>query len=82
MFQYILEGIDKVKHRVEVDYNTSSDSYAKLRPEGKTDLNHLLERIKEKKRHFNSIRCVVSWWSSVTNIKFVKTVKLIFFVSH
>ncbi len=50
MFQYILEGVDKVKHRVEVDYNTSSDSYAKLRPERKTDLNHLLERIKEKKR--------------------------------
>jgi len=50
VFQYILEGIDKVKHRVEVDYNASSDSYAKLRPEGKTDLNHLLERIKEKKR--------------------------------
>ena len=39
-----------MKHRAEAEYNTSSDSYEKLKPEGKTDLNHLLARIKEKKK--------------------------------
>jgi len=48
VIQYNLRGEIKVKNKL--DYNVSRDQYTKLGSEPKTDLNHLLQKMKDKKK--------------------------------
>ena len=48
VIQYNLRGEIKVKNKL--DYNVSTDQHTKLGSEPKTDLNHLLQKMKDKKK--------------------------------
>jgi len=48
VIQYNLRGEIKVKNKL--DYNVSTDQYSKSGSEQKTDLNHLLQKMKDKKK--------------------------------